>query len=133
MSVAEPEPVVPKPSIRSYRPTPGRCLAALLVVEGLLWLSERFCWLSWHIGYAVLTAVALVAVALVGMSLWFAASLLFRWRFQFSIRSLLVLAVAVAIPCSWIAVERERAKKESRPARRTSSIDRPKGGGYPLI
>ena len=31
--------------------------------------------------------------------------LIFRWRFQFSIRSLLVLTVAVAVPCSWLAVE----------------------------
>ena len=33
-------------------------------------------------------------------------------RFQFSIRSLLVLAVVVAVPCSWLATEMEQAKKQ---------------------
>ena len=46
------------------------------------------------------------------MLLWFALALVFRWRFQFSIRSLLVLAVVVAIPCSWMAVEGEEARKQ---------------------
>ena len=40
------------------------------------------------------------------MHLSFAVSLLFGWRLQFSIRSLLALVVAVAIPCSWLTVER---------------------------
>ena len=44
--------------------------------------------------------------------LWFLAALLFRLRFQFSIRSLLLLTVVVAIPCSWLAVEREQARKQ---------------------
>jgi hypothetical protein len=58
----------------------------------LLWLSERFGWLPWHKGYAVLTAVALVLAALGGTILWFAVALVFRWRFQFSVRSTLVAA-----------------------------------------
>ena len=77
----------------------------LLVVVCLLWLSERFQWPPWHKGYAVLTALAVVGAAFMGMLLWFFVSLLFRWRFQFSIWSLLVLAVVVAVPCSWLAVE----------------------------
>ena len=35
------------------------------------------------------------------MLLWFLAALLFRLRFQFSLLSLLLLAVVVAVPCSW--------------------------------
>ena len=46
------------------------------------------------------------------MLLWFIVALVFRWRFQFSIRSLLVLTVAVALPCSWLAVEMRAAKRE---------------------
>ena len=95
----------PTPHPRWYCLTPDRLILVLLVVEGLLWLSERLGWPVWHKGYAVLTAVAAVGVALVLMLLWFAVALVFRWRFQFSIRSLLVLAVVVAIPCSWMAVE----------------------------
>ena len=63
MSEAEPHPVVPNPTPCWFHVAPGRCLAALLVAEALLWLSEYFGWFRWHKGYAVLTAVALVAVA----------------------------------------------------------------------
>ena len=52
--------------LRWFHLTPGRCPGGLLAVEGLLWLSERFGWLPWHKGYAVLTAVAVVAAALAG-------------------------------------------------------------------
>ena len=110
MSEAELQPVVPQPSIRWFRPTPGWLVLALLLVEGLLWLSERFGWLSWHKGYAVLIAVAAVGVVLLIMLLWFLFAPIFRWRFQFSIRAMLVLTLAVALPCSWLAVEMKKAK-----------------------
>ncbi len=104
----------PKP--RWYRLTPDRLILALLVVEGLLWLSERLGWPAWHKGYAVLTAVASVGAAFLAMLLWLAASLIFRWRFQFSIRSLLVLVVVVAIPCSWMSAEMESARQQREAA-----------------
>src|SRR5208283_3150347 len=94
-----------QPRSRWFHLTPGRFVLALLAVEVLLWLSERFGWLGWHKGYAVLTGVAVVGVAMLLMLLWFAIALVFRWRFQFSLRSLLVLVVVVALPCSWLAVE----------------------------
>jgi hypothetical protein len=100
----------PKP--RWYHLTPDRLVLLLLVIEGLLCLSERLGWPAWHKGYAVLTAVASVGVAFLVTLLWFAASLLFRWRFQFSIRSLLVLVLVVAIPCSWMAVETKNARQQ---------------------
>ena len=48
---------------RWYRVTPGRLLPLLLAVEGLLWLSEHFCWFPFneHKGWTVLIAVASVA------------------------------------------------------------------------
>ena len=58
MSETESQPAVPKTVRRSYRLTPGRCLTALLAVESLLSLSERFGWLPWQKGYAVLTVVS---------------------------------------------------------------------------
>ena len=61
MSVPKPQPAVPKPNLRWFDLTPGRWLAALLAVEGLLWLSERFGWPAWQKGYAALTGMALVA------------------------------------------------------------------------
>ena len=98
--------------VRWFHPTPGRFVLALLAVEVLLWLSERFGWLGWHKGYAVLTCMASVGVAMLLMLAWFGVALLFRWRFQFSLRLLLVLVVAVALPCSWLAVEMKRAREQ---------------------
>jgi hypothetical protein len=83
-------------------------LAALLAIESLLWLSDRLGWPWWQKGYAVLTTMALVAVALIGMMLWLAAALIFRLRFPFSIRSLLVLVAVVALPCSAVQSIRTR-------------------------
>ena len=97
---------------RRFHLTPGRFVIGLLAVEVLLWLSERFGWLGWHKGYAVLTAVACVGVAMLLMVVWFAVALIFRWRFQFSMRSLLVLVVVVALPCSWLAVEMKAAREQ---------------------
>jgi predicted nucleic acid-binding protein len=56
-----------KPQPRWFHLTPGRCLAGLLAVEVLLWLSERIGWLGWHKGYAVLTGVAVMGVAMLLM------------------------------------------------------------------
>jgi len=101
---------IPKP--RWYRLTPGRLILGLLVVECLLFLSERFQWPTWHKGYAVLIAVASVVVAMILMLLWFLVALVFRFSFQFGIRSLLTLTVAIAIPCSWLAVQMRAAKRQ---------------------
>jgi hypothetical protein len=101
------QPATPKPKIRWFYPTLGRLLVVLLAVEGILVLSKWFYWIPK--GWAVLIAIAGVGVVMLFMVLWFVLALLFRWRFQFSIRSLLMLTIAVAIPCSWLAVEMEQA------------------------
>ena len=49
-----------------------------------------------------------IGAAFVAMLLWFLAAVVFRLRFQFSIRSLLMLMVVVAIPCSWLAEARKQ-------------------------
>ena len=102
----------PTPKPRWFHPTPSWLIVALLVVEGLLWLSDRFQWPTWHKGYAVLIAVAAVGVVFVVMLLWLVVALGFRVRFQFSIRLLLILTVVVAIPFSWLAVEMKAAKEQ---------------------
>ena len=67
--------------------TPDRAVLGLLAVEGFLWLSERFHYLPFndHKGWTVLIAVASVGVLLL-MFLWFSVSLIFHWRFQYSLR-----------------------------------------------
>ena len=83
-----------------------------LVVECMLWLSDRLGWPAWHKGYAVLAAVATVIAATLVALDWFAIALIFRGRFQFSIRSLLVSVVVIAIPCSWLSVEMTKAREQ---------------------
>ena len=102
------------PKRRWCRLTPDRFVIALLVVECLLWLSERFQWPTWHKGYAVLIAVAAVAAAFLLMLFWFVVCMLFHWWFQFGIRSLLILTVAVAIPCSWLTAAMKAAKEQGQ-------------------
>jgi len=100
---------------RLFHPTPGRFLLGLLVaVEGFLLLSEHFQWFPFndHRGWTVLFALASVAVYLLLMLLGLIASLLVRWRFHFSIWSLVVLVVFVAILCSWLVVEAKTAKQQ---------------------
>ena len=60
----------PQARIRWFHLTPDRLVIGLLAVEVLLWLWERFGWLGWHKGYAVLTAVATVGVAMLLMLFW---------------------------------------------------------------
>ncbi len=99
---------------RRFRPTPAWLVLGSLAVTGLLWLSDRLGWPAWHKGYAVLSAVAGGGVVLILMLIWFVAALSFRLRFQFSIRSLLLLTVAVALPCSWLAARMRQAAGQQR-------------------
>ncbi len=103
--------------VRWFHLTPSRVVIALLAVEALLFLSQWFRWLAWHKGYALLTCVAAVGVAMFFMLVWFGVALVFRRRFQFSLRSLLVLVVVVAVPCSWLAVEMKKAKEQGEAVR----------------
>jgi hypothetical protein len=89
----------------------------LLVAEGLLWLSDQIGWPAWQKGFAVMTAAAAVGAAMFLMLIGFVAKVLLRWRYQFSIRSLLLLVPLVAIPCSWMAVEIERSRKQMEAVR----------------
>jgi hypothetical protein len=100
-----------KPKRRWFHLTPGLFLAILLGIELLLWLSDRHQWFEFnqHKGWTVLIAVASVAAFLAGMMLCLVIALVFRVRFQYSVRLLLVLVVVVALPCSWLAVEMKKA------------------------
>ncbi len=95
---------------RWYRLTPGRLLPVLLAVEGFLFLAERCHWMSK--GWPVVTAIGAVGLLLLLMFLWFLAALVFRLRFQFSILSLLVLMLVVAITSGWLATEMKAERKQ---------------------
>ena len=97
---------------RWYCPTPGWLVYGSLAVTSGIWLSNRFGWPAWHKGYPVLTTVAAVGVVVMLTFLWYLAALIFRLRFQFSVRSVLAMTVAVALPCSWWAVEMKQAREQ---------------------
>ena len=71
---------------RHFYPTPTWLIYGLLVVEGLLWLSERYQWFGFNEkkGWTVLIGVAVVGGAMVVMLGWFLVALVCRWRFQFA-------------------------------------------------
>jgi hypothetical protein len=108
--------------IRWFHLTPGRFVLLLLLVEALLWLSERLGWLAWHKGYAVLTGVAVVGVVLVLMGLGWALALIYKRRFQFRIRPVLAMSLAVALPFSWLCVEVRRAKAQRENSVQTEKL-----------
>jgi hypothetical protein len=97
-----------------FYPTPGWSVLVSLTTTGLLFLSEQYHWFAFNEmkGWTVLIAVASTGIVLLAMLLWFAFALIFRWRFQFSIRSLLLLVFAAALPCSWLAVASREPKQE---------------------
>jgi hypothetical protein len=99
---------------RWFYPQPAWLIVLSLASTGFLFLSEQGKWFAFnqHKGWTVLIAVASAAAVLAVMLLWWLAALVFRWRFQFSIRSLLILVVAIAMPCSWLAVAIQRANTQ---------------------
>src|SRR5688572_28412046 len=105
-----------KTSRRWFHPAPGHIGIGLLMLQGLLLVSERFRWFRFNEqpGLTVLVTVAAAGLAILVMLFWFLASLSFRWRFQFSIQSLIALVVAVAVACSWLATELRRAKRQAQ-------------------
>lgn len=103
-----------RPKPRWYHLTPDRLLLGLFLAVGVLLLSEWFSWFPFneHKGWTVLIAIATVCGAVLFLLLWFVVSLSFRWRFQFSIRSLLVFVLVCAVVCSWFAVRMREARRQ---------------------
>jgi hypothetical protein len=99
-------------AMRWYRVTPDRLIVGLLVIEGLLWLTNQLPWPIWHKGYAVLAALVVIGVFLLAMPVSWALCLAFGWRFQFSLRSLLTLTLAVALACGWLSWEVKKAGEQ---------------------
>jgi hypothetical protein len=116
----------PEPKRRRFYPQPAWLVLLSLATTGFLFLSERYQWFPFnqHKGWTVLIAVAGVIAVLAILLLWWLAALVFRWRFQFCIRSLFVLTVAVALPCSWFAVKLQHAKRQREAVGEIETIGR---------
>jgi hypothetical protein len=105
---------------RWFNLSPDRFVISLLLAVCLLWLSDRFQWFDFnhHKGWTVLITVAAVGGAALVMLLWWIAGLIFRWRFQFGIRSLLAFCLASSIAAGWLAVEIKRARRQAEAVER---------------
>ena len=99
---------------RWYRFTPDRFLIVLLAAVLLVWLADRFglLGLARDSGWNVLLAIAIVCLGMLGGLIWLGVSLLLRRRFQFGLKSVLVLTVIVAILCSWFTVKKQQADRQ---------------------
>ena len=99
---------------RWFRFTPDRCVVALLALEGFLLLSQRFQWFAFNRQaiWSILIAAAAIAATTLLMFFWLLLALIFKWRFQFSIRALLLLPLVVAVACGWFVAAREQARKQ---------------------
>ena len=95
---------------RWFSLTPDRVLLTLLPLWGGLFLCEYFHWLPK--GEPVLLAAGTSVLLLVLLFLWLAIALVFRRRFQFTIRSLLLLTLIVSTWGSWFGVEMRAAKRQ---------------------
>ena len=124
MIETEPPPAASEPVPRWLYPTPAWLVYGALVTTGLLFASEHWMCFAFneHKGWTVLIAVAAVGVAIVFLGLWLLAAFLFHLRFQLSIHTLLVLVVAVALPCSWLAAEMKKAREQQESANQVSKL-----------
>ncbi len=104
------------PKRRWYHLSPGRLTIGLLAVQVLLFLSEQLQWFSFNEkkGWTVLIAAAVLCSGVAVMLLWLVVSLFLRWRFQFGLRSFLLLVVAVAVQAAWFASQMREAEKQRR-------------------
>ncbi len=64
-----------------------------------------------------------LAAILVLLLLWFAIAIVFRRRFQFTIRSLLLLTVIVSIWGSWFGIETQKAKRQEASVEALRKLD----------
>jgi hypothetical protein len=92
----------------------SRLLLFLLIVEGLVWLSERVGWFGPKLqkGSSVPIAMATIGFAIVVIFLWTFCTLIVRRRLGFSLRRLLLLLLVFAFPFSWMAIDIQSAVKQ---------------------
>ena len=114
--------------LRWYHPTPGRFLSAILAWDGVLFLIEQFRWVQK--GWPTLIAWASLGTALLVLLLWYILAVVFHRRFQYGIRSLLILTVAVAFLCSWLAVEVKSGRGQEEIA---NQLNTPINWGKPMV
>lgn len=109
----------PKPKCRRLRPGLTLILFALVALEGALVLSERMRWFgvdeTQRSSFTITVAAIIVSILLMFLwLLWTVVRWGFRRKFQFSLRTLLIFATLCAILCSWVAVELQQVRRQSK-------------------
>lgn len=91
-------------------------LSALLCAECLLFLSGHFGWLVFGAkkGCSLLVACSMVVTGLLAMFVVALVKLVLRRRFQFSVRSLLLLTAVVAVLVDWFTVHMRQAQRQQQ-------------------
>ncbi|MGO8751435.1 MAG: hypothetical protein ACLQNE_36270 [Thermoguttaceae bacterium] len=108
---------------RSFHLTPERVLLGLPSLWGVLFVLEQFQRLGK--GYSVLLALASMGMIVLVLLLWFTAALVFRWRFQFSLRTLCFVMLLACIGMSWLGVEMQKARRQKEVVEEIEKV-----GGY---
>jgi hypothetical protein len=104
-------PTIRKP--RWHDPTPAKFLFAVLLMQGVLFLSARYHWFWFNElkGYTVLITVAATAAALLLLAILVIVSRFFRAKSQFGLATLLLMVPLMALPCGWLAKELQQAER----------------------
>lgn len=99
---------------RWYAPSVAKLLAAILILQAVLYLSAyyRWFWINEHKGFTVLVAVVATAALLLLLSIWMVGSRFFGAKTQFGLATLLLMVAVVGIPCGWLAREIEQARRQ---------------------
>ena len=94
--------------------TPTSLLLMLVVGEILLVLSDRFDWLAINErkGWTVLLCVTLASFVVLVLAAYSIVRLVARRSMQFNLSTLLILVVALAIPCGWLTAEVRAADRQ---------------------
>lgn len=105
-------PAIPKR--RCYALTPGKFLWAMLLMQGVLFLSSRYYWFWFNErkGYTVLIASAATAIGLLFLGIAVLMSRFTPWKAQFGVAAVLWIVVLVAVPCGWLTREFEADRRQ---------------------
>lgn len=115
MSMTDPEPKTPW-----YHFTFGRVFLLLLLAETPVLVLGPCRWCGWR--NAILIGLTVLLVTPVVALIWFLLEVGIRRRFQFSIRSLLLLMLLTSLVLSWVAVKRQETKRQQAVAEVISKL-----------
>src|SRR5690349_21264301 len=105
----------PKPAKpRWYAPTLAKFLFAVLVMQGVLFLSAHYRWFGVNDrkGYTVLISVAATVIALVVFLGVVVVSRFFKSKAQFSLATLLLMVPVIGVPLGWLVREMDLARQQ---------------------